>query len=132
MRNILVTGSAGFIGSNVIHFLLDKDSDVRILNVDCLTYAGNLSNLVEVEKYERYEFFKEDIRNTAAMESLIASRQINQVVHCAAESHVDRSIEDRASVMLEQLLLSCNKEMKKRYHRYDEIRVESPDSIGRG
>lgn len=94
MRNILVTGGAGFIGSNFIHLMINQYPDVRILNVDCLTYAGNLSNLVEVENNKRYEFVKEDILNTAAMESLLASRQISQVVHCAAESHVDRSIEN--------------------------------------
>lgn len=94
MRNILVTGGAGFIGSNFIHFMLKQHSEIRILNVDCLTYAGNLANLVEVENDDRYEFVKEDILNAPAIESLLASRNINQVVHFAAESHVDRSIDD--------------------------------------
>lgn len=94
MRNILVTGGAGFIGSNFIHFILKEHTDVRILNVDCLTYAGNLANLREVENDERYEFVKEDILNREVIEDLLKSRNINQVVHFAAESHVDRSIED--------------------------------------
>ncbi len=94
MRNILVTGGAGFIGSNFIHFMLKEHTDVRILNVDCLTYAGNLANLREVENDERYEFVKEDILNREVIEDLLKSRNINQVVHFAAESHVDRSIED--------------------------------------
>lgn len=94
MRNILVTGGAGFIGSNFIHHMLAEHADVRILNVDCLTYAGNLANLSEAENDERYEFVQENILNGSAMEELIRSRDINQVVHFAAESHVDRSIED--------------------------------------
>ena len=94
MRNILVTGGAGFIGSNFIHFLYENCPDVRIINLDLLTYAGNLSNLSDIPEGERYRFIRADIRDRSALRSVFASCRISGVINFAAESHVDRSILD--------------------------------------
>ncbi len=90
---LVVTGGAGFIGSNFIRYLLRKFPDYRIVNVDKLTYAGNLDNLSDLEGEPRYRFVKGDICDAELVESLLA-QQIDAVVHFAAESHVDRSIAD--------------------------------------
>ena len=96
LSNILVTGGAGFIGSNFIHYLFnDTDFDGRIINLDCLTYAGNLENLSAInDKYSgsRYFFEKADIRDYKAVENIFKKYEIDTVLHFAAESHVDRSI----------------------------------------
>lgn len=90
MRKYLVTGGAGFIGSNYIRYMLNKYKDVSIINLDKLTYAGNLENLKEVENDPRYEFVKGDIGDETIVDELIAKADV--VVNFAAESHVDRSI----------------------------------------
>ncbi|MCR2027089.1 dTDP-glucose 4,6-dehydratase [Anaerotruncus colihominis] len=93
MKNILVTGGAGFIGSNFIQYILDNDQqELLIVNLDLLTYAGNLENLRDVEKDPRYRFVKGDVRDGQLIEELFATYQFDTVVHFAAESHVDRSI----------------------------------------
>ena len=93
MRRILVTGGAGFIGSNFIHYLLEHRSDVETLvNLDRLTYAGNLENLVNAESDSRYHFVKGDVRDQELAERLFQAYEFDTVVHFAAESHVDRSI----------------------------------------
>ena len=93
MRTYLVTGGAGFIGSNYIHYMFRKyDNEIRIINVDALTYAGNLENLKEIENDRRYLFIKEDICNAEAINQIFRTYDIDRVVHFAAESHVDRSI----------------------------------------
>lgn len=95
MRTYLVTGGAGFIGSNYIHYMFRKyDNEIRIINVDALTYAGNLENLKEVEERENYTFVKADITDKAAITKVFAENDIDRVVHFAAESHVDRSIKN--------------------------------------
>mgnify|MGYP005750060299 CR=1 FL=1 len=95
MRTYLVTGGAGFIGSNYIHYMLKKyDDKIRIINVDKLTYAGNLENLKDVEEKENYIFIKADICDSNAIGQIFANYDIDRVVHFAAESHVDRSIKD--------------------------------------
>ena len=95
MKTYLVTGGAGFIGSNFILYLLDKYKDsIRVINVDCLTYAGNLENLKAVEKLDNYIFLKKDIRDKEAMVDIFKKYDIDRVIHFAAESHVDRSIRD--------------------------------------
>ena len=93
MRTYLVTGGAGFIGSNYIHYMFRKYGDsIRIINVDALTYAGNLENLKDVENQENYTFIRADIRDREAIEKIFEENDIDRVVHFAAESHVDRSI----------------------------------------
>lgn len=92
MKNILVTGGAGFIGSNFIHYMLKRYSNIRIVNYDALTYAGNLENLRDIENDSRYSFVLGDVRNREMVERLFAEYQLDTVVHFAAESHVDRSI----------------------------------------
>ncbi len=93
MRTYLVTGGAGFIGSNFIHYMFDRyGDDIRIINVDKLTYAGNLENLRDVEKRANYSFVKADICDNEAIEKVFCDNDIDVVVHFAAESHVDRSI----------------------------------------
>ena len=93
MRTYLVTGGAGFIGSNYIHYMFRKyDNEIRIINVDCLTYAGNLENLKDIENRDNYTFVKADICDKEAIEKIFAANDIDRVVHFAAESHVDRSI----------------------------------------
>ncbi len=92
MKNILVTGGAGFIGSNYINFILNERGDYRIINLDKLTYAGNLENLKEIEKNPNYVFVKGDITNTELVNYLFQKYEIKYVINFAAESHVDRSI----------------------------------------
>ena len=93
MKKLLVTGGAGFIGSNFIQYILDKQQDlVLLLDLDLLTYAGNLENLEPVKDDPRYRFVKGDIRDKALVEKLFAEYDFDTVIHFAAESHVDRSI----------------------------------------
>lgn len=93
MKTYLVTGGAGFIGSNYIHYMFEKYGDeIKIINVDSLTYAGNLENLTKIEGRSNYEFQKVDICDREGIEAIFSSNEIDRVVHFAAESHVDRSI----------------------------------------
>jgi dTDP-glucose 4,6-dehydratase len=92
MQNILVTGGAGFIGSNFIRYLLDTEPGVRVINLDALTYAGSLDNLQDISGEERYTFVKGDICDRASVDDLFSRYNIDTVVHFAAETHVDRSI----------------------------------------
>jgi dTDP-glucose 4,6-dehydratase len=89
---LLVTGGAGFIGSNFIHYLLARYADIQILNFDALTYAGNLENLTSVEQDPRYKFLKGDITSPEDIQAAFGSQAFDAVVHFAAESHVDRSL----------------------------------------
>lgn len=92
MKNILVTGGAGFIGSNFVRYLLETHAGLRVVNYDALTYAGNLENLADVASDPRYAFVKADICDAAAVNEAFTRFDIDTVVHFAAESHVDRSI----------------------------------------
>ena len=92
MKNILVTGGAGFIGSNFINYLLNEDNECRIINIDKLTYAGNLENLKSSEGKKNYTFVKGDICNHELISYIFSKYRINYVINFAAESHVDRSI----------------------------------------
>lgn len=94
MKKYLVTGGVGFIGSNFIKYMLAKYDGAFIINFDKLTYAGNLENLKDIEKHERYEFIQGDICDKAAVEAVYKTHDIGCVVNFAAESHVDRSISD--------------------------------------
>ena len=114
MKTYLVTGGAGFIGANFVKLVLKKDKDVRIINLDALTYAGNLENLKDVMDEPRHVFEKGDIADRAFVNDLFETYDIEKVVNFAAESHVDRSIEDpeiflRTNVMGTQCLLDAAK-----------------------
>jgi len=94
MRNILVTGGAGFIGSHLVRLLVNKYPNYHIINMDVLTYAGNLENLKDIEYKENYTFVKCDICDVEKVNQVFKKHQIDSVIHLAAESHVDRSIND--------------------------------------
>ena len=95
MRTYLVTGGAGFIGSNFVHYILNKyGNEIRVINLDKLTYAGNLMNLTDVADLPNYTFVHADICDPEAVETIFKENDIDRVVHFAAESHVDRSIKD--------------------------------------
>ena len=93
-KNILITGGAGFIGSHVVRLFVNKYPDYRIVNLDKLTYAGNLENLRDVENAPNYTFVNEDICRYEKMQEIFRTYSIDGVIHLAAESHVDRSIKD--------------------------------------
>ena len=92
MKNILITGGAGFIGSNFIPYFLKKHSDFHVINIDKLTYAGTVENLTEITEKENYTFIKGDICNRALIQSVFERYDIKGIIHFAAESHVDNSI----------------------------------------
>ena len=95
MRTYVVTGGAGFIGSNYIHYMFKKYGDeIRIINIDKLTYAGNLENLTDIENRSNYSFVKADVCDAEAIGKVFAENDVDRVVHFAAESHVDRSIKN--------------------------------------
>lgn len=102
--NILVTGGAGFIGSNFIRYMLNKYDDYKIVNYDLLTYAGNLESLQDVQTNERYTFVKGDIRNVQLVDYVVKAYAIDVIVNFAAESHVDRSISDPAAFVKTNVL----------------------------
>ncbi len=93
-RNIVITGGAGFIGSHVVRLFVNKYPDYKIINLDALTYAGNLANLKDIENKPNYRFVKMDICDFDAFFKLMQEEQIDGIIHLAAESHVDRSIKD--------------------------------------
>jgi dTDP-glucose 4,6-dehydratase len=90
--NLLITGGAGFIGSNVIHHVIDRPEVATLINVDCLTYAGHLANLAKVSSHPKYIFEKVDLRDKTETLRVVRQYHITHVMHLAAESHVDRSI----------------------------------------
>ena len=111
MKHILVTGGAGFIGSNFIHYLLERGG-CEVINFDALTYAGNLENLKDIEGDSRYTFVKGDIRNAEQVSETLREFEVDTVVNFAAETHVDRSIVSpdafvSANVLGTQTLLEC-------------------------
>lgn len=101
--NVLVTGGAGFIGSNYVRMLLEESRD-RVINLDLLTYAGNLANLAEYGNDPRYSFVRGDIRDRDLVRKILADEKIDAVVHFAAESHVDRSVEGPEIFILTNVL----------------------------
>ena len=93
-KTILITGAAGFIGSHVVRLFVTKYPDYQIVNLDALTYAGNLGNLKDIDQLPNYTFVKGDITDEAFIQELFKKYNFDGVVHLAAESHVDRSITD--------------------------------------
>lgn len=139
MKAIVVTGGAGFIGSNFIFHMLSKHDDVRVICFDALTYAGNLSTLSSVMDNPRFRFIKGDIRDRNAVERLFLEEKPDVIVNFAAESHVDRSIEN-PSVFLETniigtevLMDACRKHGIERFHQvstdevYGDLPLDRPD-----
>ena len=139
--NIIVTGGAGFIGSNFIFHMLKKYPDYRIVCLDCLTYAGNLSTLESVMDDQRFRFVKESISDRDAVYRLFEEEKPDMVVNFAAESHVDRSIEDpevflRTNILGTSVLMdACRKYGIKRYHQvstdevYGDLPLDRPDLL---
>ena len=123
MKNILVTGGAGFIGSNFIFYMLKQHPEDRIICLDKLTYAGNLQTLALIMNNYNFKFIKADIADRQAVDEIFAVEKPDIVVNFAAESHVDRSIENpgiflQTNVMGTQVLLdACHKYGIERYHQ---------------
>ena len=115
MKNILITGGAGFIGSHVVRLFVNKYPEYNIVNLDKLTYAGNLANLKDIEDRPNYKFVKADIADIDTIRKIIRENRITGIIHLAAESHVDRSIKDpftfaRTNVMGTLSLLQAAKD----------------------
>lgn len=113
-QNIVITGGAGFIGSHVVRLFVNKYPEYKIINLDKLTYAGNLANLKDIENKPNYKFVKMDICDFEAFYKLMEEERIDGIIHLAAESHVDRSIKDpftfaRTNVMGTLALLQAAK-----------------------
>ena len=122
MKKLLITGGAGFIGSNFVRHLLDT-RDYKIVNVDKLTYAGNLENLRDIENNPRYHFVQADIADKKAMNTLFEKEKFDGVINFAAETHVDRSIEDsspfiQTNILGTHVLLELSRKFEiKKYHQ---------------
>lgn len=134
IKSIVVTGGAGFIGSNFIYYLMDKYPELKIICCDCLTYAGNYATLEKALKNPNFKFCKVDITDAAAVDKMFAENDIDVVVNFAAESHVDRSVLDpgcflRTNILGTQTLMdACIKHGVNRYHQVstDEVYGDLP------
>lgn len=136
---IIVTGGAGFIGSNFVYLQLKEHPEDRIICLDKLTYAGNLSTLKDAMKNPKFRFIKADIADREAVEKIFEEEKPDMIVNFAAESHVDRSIEDpgiflKTNIMGTQVLMdACRKYGVKRYHQvstdevYGDLPLDRPD-----
>ena len=138
MKNILVTGGAGFIGSNFIYYELEKHPDRRIVCLDALTYAGNLETLERALKSKNFRFVKGDITDRKAVEALFLEERFDAVVNFAAESHVDRSIDEpevflKTNILGTQVLLDACRKRDIRFHQvstdevYGDLPLDRPD-----
>jgi dTDP-glucose 4,6-dehydratase len=107
-KSILITGGAGFIGSHVVKLFVSKYPDYQIVNLDALTYAGNLENLKEIEGASNYTFLKSDIKDADSLAAIFESHKITDVIHLAAESHVDRSISDPLAFVMTNVIGTVN------------------------
>ena len=139
MKNIVITGGAGFIGSHVVRLFVNKYPEYNIINLDKLTYAGNLANLKDIENKPNYKFVKMDICDFDAFYKLMQDEKIDGIIHLAAESHVDRSIENPEVFLTTNiigtavLMDACRKYGIKRYHQvstdevYGDLPLDRPD-----
>jgi dTDP-glucose 4,6-dehydratase len=107
-KNILITGGAGFIGSHLVRLMVKTYSDYRIINMDNLTYAGNIKNLSDIESFENYVFVKGDICNHKETKTVFDKYEISDVIHLAAESHVDRSIDGPMEFVMTNVVGTVN------------------------
>lgn len=119
MKKILITGGAGFIGSHVVRLFVTKYPDYQIYNLDMLTYAGNLTNLSDIENLPNYHFIKADIVDGEAMQKLFALHQFDGVIHLAAESHVDRSIANPLEFVMTNVVGTVNLLNAAKFHWKD-------------
>ena len=107
-RSILITGGAGFIGSHTVRHFVNKYPDYLIINLDALTYAGNLANLDDIRDFKNYRFVKADIRDKGVLNEVFKKYNISHILHLAAESHVDRSISNPLSFVETNVIGTCN------------------------
>ncbi len=108
MKTILITGGAGFIGSHVVRRFVTRYPDYRIINLDKLTYAGNLANLKDIEKETNYEFIRADIVDAALMQQIFARYRFSGIIHLAAESHVDRHGDGGHKLLINSIVRSVS------------------------
>ena len=137
--NIIVTGGAGFIGGNFMHYMVNKYQDDKIICIDCLTYAGNLETLEPIKDKANYKFYKADITDRKAIFEIFEKEKPDYCINFAAESHVDRSVENpeiflKTNILGTQVLMdACRKYGIKRYHQvstdevYGDLPLDRPD-----
>lgn len=141
MKKILITGGAGFIGANLVKYMIDKYKNYKVVNLDLLTYAANLNNLKDIERNSNYKFIKGDIANREFIFKLFKDEKFDIVINCAAESHVDRSITEpgifiKSNVVGTQVLLdACREYSVGRFHQvstdevYGDLPIDNPNLL---